>query len=272
MVHFSHLQRLSLTLTALTVAFGMALSRAQEEPAKEIEKPARVLEIQEASLNTEAAAARIKELQAQVEELTAKADNLSKALAQTNEESAQQTKDYTQMRLLMEALGVAAINGDERSLQTRLLDAVNDFRISQKTNQALTAQLVEISEASIAYLKSSDAESRKRLESVLAAGSQQLKKNTESANPTATPLGEAKVVSFKSDLGLAVVNAGKLSGLRLGMPVHFVRKDRSVAKGVIVDCREQITGILITAPAASGADSVVVGDLLTLEPTQPSAQ
>ena len=262
-----------MTLTALTVAFGMALGCAQEAaPAKAIEKPARAIEAQEASINTEAVASRIKELQAQVEELTAKAENLSKTLAQTNEETAQQKEDYARMRLQMEALGVAAINGDERSLQTRLLDAVNDFRISQKTNQALTAQLVEISEAAFAYMKSSDAESRKRLEAVLAAGSRQLKKNAEVANPTATPLGEAKVVSFKSDLGLAVVNAGKLSGLRLGMPVHFVRKDRSVANGVIVDCREQITGILITAPAASGADSVVVGDLLTLEPTQPSAQ
>ena len=250
----------------------MALGRAQDAPAKGIEKPAEAIEIQEQALNAETSSARIKELLAQVGELTAKADNLSKALAQTNEESAQQKEDYTRMRLQMESLGVAAINGDERSLQTRLLDAVIDFRISQKTNQALTTQLVEISEAAIAYIKSSDAEARKRLESALAAGSRQLKKNAESSNPTATPLGEAKVVSFKSDLGLAVVNVGKLSGLRLGMPVHFVRKDRSVAKGVIVDCREQITGILITAPAASGADSVVVGDLLTLEPTQPSAQ
>lgn len=261
-----------MTLMALTVAFGMALGHAQEAPAKGIEKPARAIEVQEATLNAETTSARIKQLQTQIEELTARADNLSRTLAQTNEETAQQKEDYARMRLQMEALGVAAINGDERSLQTRLLDAVSDFRISQKTNQALTAQLVEISEAAIAYMKSSDAEPRKRLESALAAGSRQIRKNTEIANPTATPLGEAKVVSFKSDLGLAVVNAGKLSGLRLGMPVHFVRKDRSVAKGVIVDCREQITGILITAPAASEADSVVVGDLLTLEPTQPSAQ
>ena len=163
-----------MTLTALTVAFGMALGCAQDAPAKGIEKPSRTIEAQEQTLNAEASGARIKELETQIAALTAKADNLSMALAQTNEETAQQKEDYARMRLQMEALGVAAINGDERSLQTRLLDAVNDFRISQKTNQALTTQLVEISEAAIAYMKSSDAESRKRLEAVLAVGSRQL--------------------------------------------------------------------------------------------------
>ena len=258
--HFTH--RFSLALTALAVMVGTAWTRGEDIPA---------VESREQEIATGAALTKVKDLQAQIEELKLKARNLSETLAQSNVENAQQKEDYARMRLKMEALGVAALNGDERSLQTRLLDAVSDFRLSQKANQALTAQLVQISEAAIAYMKSSDAESRHRLETALAAANLQLKQASEAKQAPATPLGEAKVVSFKSDLGLAVVNAGKQSGLRLGMPVHFVRKDHPVAKGVIVDCRDQITGILITT-SESGTDSVVLGDVLTLEPTQPSAQ
>lgn len=218
-----------------------------------------------------AAMEQVKDLQVQVDELTLKAKNLAENLATANAESAQQKEDYARMRLQMEALGVSALTGDERSLQTRLLDAVNDYRLSEKSKKELTEQLVSISEAAIGYMKSSDAESRKRLENALAAANQFLKQATQLETPMAVAIGEAKVVSFKQDLGLAVVNAGKHSGLRLGMPVSFVRKDRSVANGVIVDCRDQITGVLITT-TESGIDSVVVGDTIKLEPTKKAQE
>lgn len=230
-----------------------------------IEKPAKEIEQQEQALTTAATVEKMKELQTQVEALKTKAQNLSESLAQANAEGAQQKEAYSQMRLQMEALGVAALKGDERSLQTRLLDAVNDFRLSEQGKQELTEQLVQISEAALGYLKSSDAASRERLEKALSQGRQALKKNQDTTQPTPVALGEAKVVSFKNDLGLAVINAGKASGLRLGMPIKFIRKDKPVANGVIVDCRDQITGILVTTTEPA-TESVVVGDTIKIEP------
>ena len=230
-----------------------------------IEKPAKEIEQQEQALTTAATVEKMKELQTQVEALKAKAQNLSESLAQANAEGAQQKEAYSQMRTQMEALGVAALKGDERSLQTRLLDAVNDFRLSEQGKQELTEQLVQISEAALGYLKSSDAASRERLEKALIQGRQALKKAQDTTQPTPVALGEAKVVSFKNDLGLAVINAGKASGLRLGMPIKFIRKDKPVANGVIVDCRDQITGILVTTTEPA-TESVVVGDTIKIEP------
>ncbi len=244
-----------------------AVSRLHAEDETPIEKPTKDLEKQEQSLTGAAAVAKLKELQAQVELLQAKAQNLSVSLAQANAEAVTQKDGYSRMRLEMEALGVAALKGDERSLQTRLLDAVNDFRVSEQGKQALAEQLVQLSEAALGYLKSSDAANRARLENALAQGNGALRKNLDTNVPTPLNLAEAKVVSFKNDLGLAVINAGRQSGLRLGMPIKFIRKDRPVADGVIVDCRDQITGILVTTPEAA-TDSVGVGDAIKIEPNK----
>jgi septal ring factor EnvC (AmiA/AmiB activator) len=120
---------------------GAALAQKNEAP---IEKPAKDIEKQEQSLTTAAAVDKMKELQTQVEALRMKAQNLSESLAQANTEAAQQKDDYSRMRLQMEALGVAALKGDERSLQTRLLDAVNDFRLAEEAKQQLTEHLVQL--------------------------------------------------------------------------------------------------------------------------------
>ncbi len=245
------------------------LSQAQDviPPVQPIEKPAKDLEKKAQDLTTAAAVDKMKQLEVQVEALKLKAQNLSESLAQANTEAAQQKDSYSRMRLQMEALGVAALKGDERSLQTRLLDAVNDFRLAEQGKQELTEKLVNLSEAALGYLKSSDAANRERLEAALSQGRQALKKTQDSNTATPVALGDAKVVSFKTDLGLAVINAGKLSGLRLGMPIKFIRKDRPVADGVIVDCREQLTGILVTTTEPA-TESVVIGDTIKIEPNK----
>lgn len=225
------------------------------------------MEKKENALALTAATDQAKQLQQQVEELKAKSKALAESLAQANLAAEQSKEDAARTRQLVEALGLAAITNDQRSLQTRLLDAVNDYRISEKNNAALTEQLVTISEAAIGYMKSPDAASKAQLEKSLAAANRIINQAKRLENPIPVPLSNAKVVSFKIELGLAVLNAGKLSGLRLGMPLNFVRKDQLVASGVIVDCREQITGVLVTS-TASGFESVTVGDTIKIEPNK----
>lgn len=252
------------------VAWGQEAEKIEtSKPDFQIEKPTKDLAQAEQQLTVGTAFEKVRELQAQVDELKKKAANLSETLATANTESAEQKEDYARMRLQMEALGVAALDGNERALQTRLLDAVNDYRLAEKSKKELTEKLVQLSEAAIGYMKSSDAASKERLEQTLGAAKLALREAAPQDEISATPLGTAKVVSFKPDLGLAVVNAGKASGLRLGMPVNFLRKDRSVANGVIVDCRDQITGVLITT-SESGSDKVVIGDVLQIQPTNPA--
>ena len=253
-------------LAAAVVVLSVCV-QAQDKTETGIEKPVKDLEKKEQAM----AVGAVKELQEEVEALKLKTKNLSESLAQANAEGAKQKEEHESMRLLMEALGVSALSGSERALQTRLLDVANDYRLSEKSKKELTEQLVQLSEAAIGFMKSNDVTSKQRLENTIQTASALLRQSSQLEKPMPVALGEAKVVSFKSDLGLAVVNAGKQSGLRLGMPVSFVRKDRSVANGVIVDCRDQITGVLLT-PTESGADTVVVGDTIKLEPTKKAQE
>ena len=74
-----------------------------------------------------------------------------------------------------------------------------------------------------------------------------------------TPLESAKVISLKNDLGLAVINTGAESGLRLGTPMRLVRGEKIVATGLVVDVRSRIAGLLMTSTTSAGA--LKVGDL-----------
>ena len=80
-------------------------------------------------------------------------------------------------------------------------------------------------------------------------------------------LEAARVVSYKADLGLAVINAGRQSGVRMGTPLRVIRADRTVATGLIVDVRDRISGLLITGDAAA---AVRAGDAVKPELTQNS--
>lgn len=262
-------------LAAAVIGVACAEETAPTTPAQPqaklvestIEAPAKDLEKKENALTLTAAADQVKQLQKQVEELQAKSKALAESLAQANLAADQSKEDAARTRQLVEALGLAAITKDQRSLQIRLLDAVNDYRISEKNNAALTEQVVTLSEAAIGYMKTPNAASKAQLEKSLAAADRIINQANKLEQPVPVPLSNAKVVSFKTELGLAVLNAGKLSGLHMGMPLSFVRKDQLVAAGVVVDCRDQIAGVLVTS-TASGIESVTVGDTIKIEPNQ----
>lgn len=270
-----HLRTLPRAAALAAAAFGsVAVVKAQESAPKAgspIEKPTRNLERQEQDVTVGAAMGRLKALQQELDDLKGRAAELASNLAKSNAEAAEYKDSYGRMRLQMEALGVAALGGDERSLQLRLLNAVNDYRLAEKEKQALAEHLVKMAEAALTFLKSGDQESRQRLEAALTESNALLHQTGEKEKAQAVPVDAARVVSFKKDLGLAVINAGKDSGLRLGLPLKFVRADRSIATGVVVDCRERITGVLITTTAAEDA-AVAVGDSIMLEPTKTDAK
>jgi hypothetical protein len=234
-----------------------------EAPAKSAKNVSQI----EQQLAMETALKKVKELQSEIEDLRKRSHQLSENLATASKESDESKEKYNRMRLQLEALGISALSGDERSLQLRLLNAVNDYRLAEKDKKTLAEQLVQLSDASMAHLKEPTETSRKRLEQALAQASVALQGGGKNeSQPAAVPLESAKVVSVKKDLGLAVINAGKETGVRLGMPMKFVRASREIASGVVVDCRDRITGVLVTIVHAEG-DSVSIGDTVKLEPT-----
>ncbi len=191
---------------------------------------------------------------------------VGEALATANAELATLREQHAQLTLRMEALGFAAVKGDERSTQRRLLKAAADLQASETARAEITEKANRLAEAAAAYMA-------KPGEPVVKTSLEETVKAVTSSKPARqippVPVESALVVSYKTELGLAVINAGSDSGVRMGAPMIVSRADRTVGHGLVVDVRDRISGVLLTGatPAA-----VRVGDSVKpeIEQSQPA--
>jgi len=187
---------------------------------------------------------------------------VGEALAAANAELEALREQHAQLKLQMEALGIAAVKGDERSLQQRLLKAAADLRASEKARTEHAERASHLAEAAAAYM------ARPGEPALKAALEEAIKTVTgakQSVVAEAIPLSAARVVSYKADLGLAVVNAGRDSGVRMGAPMQIFRADRLVASGLVTHVYDRIAGVFLTG---SSSGDVRVGDSVKPELTQ----
>lgn len=245
-------------------------------PAESPESPAAAAESLPATdkappLTLAAAAERVAESEARVMELEVKLHSLGEALATSNKEAASTKEDYERLRLQMETLGITALKPEVRALQMRLATGLSDLRLSEKEKKALAERLAALSDAALALLSDpADPNGRKRLQDELAAANRGILAAAQSHQGNPVALDAAKVISLKSDVGLAVINTGRDSGLRSGTPMRIVRADQTVATGLVVDVRNRIAGVLLTS--AGGRNQIQVGDSAKPETTQTTLQ
>ena len=243
-----------LTALAAVAAAGIRAAAAQDggagKPAQEGDVPA--LPLEESPAKAKAPTSADQRLLA-----------VGEALAAANAELETLREQHNQLKLQMEALNIAALKGDERSLQQRMLKAAADLAATEKARQEAVERGNRLAEAASAFM------ARPSEPALKTALNDAIKGVTSAKAPsTSEPvaLDGARVVSWKSELGLAVINAGKESGVRMGAPLHIIREDKSIASGLVVDVRDRIAGILITGPAAT----IRVGDGVKPELTQNS--
>ncbi len=212
---------------------------------------------------------KIKDLLSFIADLEVRQGIMARELQKSKTDQAALQEENDRLKLQMQALGVSALSGDERSLQLRLLNAVSDYRIADSKQRLLTDQLIRICDAITAFQNSSDVSSRRRLDEALAESRSVLQDSAPAEESSPTPVEQAQVVSVRKELQLVVINAGQLSGLRMGMPLAIVRKDETIAQGIIVDCRETLCGVLLTSTPVASNRHVSVGDAIKLETNEP---
>ena len=189
---------------------------------------------------------------------------VGESLAAANAELESLREQHVQLKLQMESLGIAAVKGDERSLQGRLIKATSDLGASEKARTETTERANRLAEAASAFM------ARPGEPALKAALNDAIKAVATSKKPAqseAVALDSARVVSFKAEYGLAVINAGKESGVRMGTPLHITRADKTISSGLVVDVRDRIAGVLLTG---NGTDTVRIGDGIRPELTQNS--
>jgi hypothetical protein len=175
----------------------------------------------------------------------------AEALAAANLELESLREELSRTRLQIEALGLAALDPVARAIQERLARALGELSVSRRSVRSLTESNEQLLEAGAALVADPQSpSSRSVFQQVMKRAGETRRKATEA--PSAPSLESARVVSYKSELSLAVVSAGRLAGLRPGTPMVVRRGDQVVASGLVVDIRDNVAGLLITGAQNSG--------------------
>ncbi|MFT5469229.1 MAG: hypothetical protein ACI8UO_004345 [Verrucomicrobiales bacterium] len=188
---------------------------------------------------------------------------MGEALSASNREVEKFRKLYADLLLKVDGLGLESL-GSPDLLRDRAVKAISEIEVHKEQGKRLEVQLLKLSELMIRYLKAStvsDIEIRAEVEVELREVDQLLGFDNlhQSGGVELADIKEAKVISFKDDLQLAVLNVGKLSGVKIGMPMNVFRRDRLVGSVVVVDVRDSICGVLVQELYAAG-DEIHVQD------------
>lgn len=212
----------------------------------------------------------LREAEAKSEVLDVKNRALAESLAESNRLLESLRAEHEELMLRMASLGVDLLKPEPNSLEQRLLNTVRDRDLVEQEKEKLAARLFRLSEASINYLQtavSPDAASRALMERELQASTELLGPTGGAAREKSRTLGEGRVVSIDPEIGLVVLNIGKKSGVRVGMPLRILRENDLIGTAMIVDVRDNITGAVLQQIAADGED-VKVGDRIEPEAQQ----
>jgi hypothetical protein len=192
---------------------------------------------------------------------------LTSSLAESNAEAEELRRKYSDLQLRVEALGLASANKDRAKLEQRLLAAVSDLQLAQKTRDQYRDQMLQLNEAILRYIKTSqgdDAQARMDVEMQLRSTNELV---TKSTNPPESPepgLMDGTVISVKEEWSFVVGNLGEKQGVKIGMPMRVVRDDRKIATLRVVDVRQKICGAVVQE-MDSKKEKIKVGDRLQVD-------
>ena len=195
----------------------------------------------------------------------------ARRLAATSTAEAEIFKRQVQeLALRMEALGTST--ADPSKLEQRLLQAVHDLQISERSRKALSTQLVRMAELAQTYLEKPDAESKLVFQTELRGAEEVLVKAAvgdfvalehKATEPTAD-LQNGKVSAVKPELGCVVINLGTKQGVKVGMPFQVRRGNKLVATLRVVDARQAFAGTVIQN-LVSDKDPIKLGDTVRVD-------
>jgi predicted RNase H-like nuclease (RuvC/YqgF family) len=259
---------------------GISIPAQAQEPTPAAAKPAQRLFSETETLKNELKETkdRLQAFEAENESLRRRNESnkkaigaLNESLAVANAESEFFRRQYGELKLRMEALGMESIGDNKEALEQRLLKAVRDLALTQQARDELSERLVALSEAVMLFIKSAseaDPQLRMDVEGQLRAANGALDASGKGATSEAAPdLMNAKVISVKDEYALVVANIGARQGVKAGMPFRVIRGDHGVARVRVVTVRDRICGAVVEE-YASTVEVVKVGDQLRVDAQQ----
>ena len=198
---------------------------------------------------------------------------LDESLAVANAEREIFRRQYGELKLRMEALGMASVGDNKEALEERLLNAVRDLALVRDEKEKIAERLVALSETALLYMRTAtvaDPKVRLEMEAQLRAANEAVQADrlgkADKGQPEEPPatLTDARVVSMKEEFSLIIANVGSRDGVKIGMPFQVVRDNKFIARVRVVDVRERISGAVVEE-YSSNKEKVKVGDGLRVE-------
>lgn len=225
------------------------------------------IEIRELKATLQISAAKIQDLETKAANDKGQVNALKESLAAANLDCQQARENFDKLRLQNEGLGIAALDNSNSSLRQGLLSALSDLRILEQQKRLLSEALISLSETALSYAKSNpqgdSAAGKIELDKALATAEKALgvhgKKSVDSNQDNNNDLHNARIVSIKEEMGIAVLNVGFRQGVRPGMPFSIFREDKPVAHALIVDVRQGICAAVLS-DLVSKDEPVKIGD------------
>ncbi len=219
------------------------------------------------SVTAQPGAAENEELRRQLSVAQESVKALTSSLAESNAEAEELRRRYSDLQLRMEALGLASANKDRSKLEQRLLAAVSDLQLAQKTRGEYRDQMLRLNEAILRYIKTSqgdDAQARMDVETQLRSTNELVTKSTNPPEAPESSLMDGSVISVKEEWSFVVGNLGEKQGVKIGMPMRVMRDDRKIATLRVVDVRQKICGAVVQE-MDSKKEKIKVGDRLQVD-------
>jgi hypothetical protein len=219
------------------------------------------------SATAEPATAENEEMRRQLSIAQESLKALTSSLAESNAEAEELRRKYSDLQLRMEALGLASANKDRAKLEQRLLAAVSDLKLAQKTRDEYRDQMLRLNEAILRYIKTSqgdDAQARMDVETQLRSTNELVTKSTNPPEAPEPSLMDGSVISVKEEWSFVVGNFGEKQGVKIGMPMRVMRDDRKIATVRVVDVRQKICGAVVQE-MDSKKEKIKVGDRLQVD-------
>jgi hypothetical protein len=212
----------------------------------------------------------LEKLLAENRKLRAEVDDARKLAAASTAEAEIFKRQVQELALRMEALGTST--ADPSKLEQRLLQAVHDLQLSERSRKALSTQLLRMSQLAQAFLEKPDAEAKMVFQTELKSAEEIMVKAAvgdfaalehKAAEPAAD-LQNGKVSAVKPELGCVVINLGTRHGVKVGMPFQVRRGTKLVATLRVVDARQGFAGTVIQN-LVSDKDPIKLGDTVRVD-------
>ncbi|SDU26111.1 hypothetical protein SAMN05444156_2922 [Verrucomicrobium sp. GAS474] len=190
---------------------------------------------------------------ATVADLQEQVRRLQQSLALANADAEAFRRQWQDLRLRDQAIGVEMLTGDEKRLQNRVVEAVRELYQTEKERREAVNRLQQLLDSGREVLKGTtgiDLQKRNDYEVASRAAAEFLALRKEPGVPIAGDLGQMQVVHVNGDLGAVILNAGAELGVNPGMPFRIVRDGQTIGTVRAFEVREKVCAAVVETIAS----------------------